>query len=844
MKEERAWKFRVRTSAILRESVFVLGNCPELGNWKSAGAVQLTSERDSDAEGESVWSGVVNITSKHDILFRYFVGILVEPEDENSSKHIVVRRWETNLNPRIIKKSAASNSDQEAEPDVFGWYDGSRMVDRGCLTTETVVQIKLFGDAIQLWKRKLEGKKVFVKLTPLVLNRRRQAEFTPYETLEESMDTQDVAERPDMWPITEVAVMNEKECEFHLQEQFGRQFDSDDTVVFSVSMHYPEAVAYMMDYYVFGARAMENEPPYHAGFSYVLPSMLTTSEGQVVVPITSSTHRPVGQLRLDYLVVKPIAGYKCDMSVSYSRVWKNTWQGLDVGHRGLGTSFKLELAECAEVRENTIASLKNAASAGADLVEFDIQLTKDLIPVLYHDFHVCIAMKRKKQLAEHDLLELPLKDLSLEQLQLLKKANPFTRGTSCFLDVLLLFVGFVLCSSVSVKCFRCAGEYMGKRVIEPCIPRGNADRGRLKLKKRFSFCDAATLIPQGVTPLSRVLCFCDCDPDMMHCCRGVYHLAEREGKKERVFGEESEEHQPFPTLRQALDSLDPHVGFNVEIKWTMQLKVRQCSDSFNVFPLPDWNVLKTPSRLLQDGTYELYHPFDLNLYLDVVLKVVLEHAGTRKIVFSCFHPDICTMLRLKQNRYPVIFLTQGVTKKYPDYRDPRTQSIPMAIHHAKCAEILGINAHTEDILRDSSQVKKVRDAGLVLFCWGDDNNNPATIKHLKELGVHGVIYDKIDVYSSKEVKESIFLAEAREMQRMLKTAEEMHGTQQPLLAPIHPSAQNFEIDDAENAKMLVNASATSILSSWQVSPITSGINNVSENSFGKGDAKASSFTLF
>lgn len=75
---------------------------------------------------------------------------------------------------------------------------------------------------------------------------------------------------------------------------------------------------------------------------------------------------------------------------------------------------------CADVRENTIASLKDAGSAGADLVEFDVQLSKDLVPVLYHDFHVCIAMKRKKQLAEHDMLELPVKDLTLEQLQHLK----------------------------------------------------------------------------------------------------------------------------------------------------------------------------------------------------------------------------------------------------------------------------------------------------------------------------------------------------------------------------------------------------------------------------------------
>lgn len=31
------------------------------------------------------------------------------------------------------------------------------------------------------------------------------------------------------------------------------------------------------------------------------------------------------------------------------------------------------------------------------------------------------------------------------------------------------------------------------------------------------------------------------------------------------------------------------------------------------------------------------------MYLDIVLKIVLEYGGERRIVFSCFHPDICTM---------------------------------------------------------------------------------------------------------------------------------------------------------------------------------------------------------
>jgi len=55
----------------------------------------------------------------------------------------------------------------------------------------------------------------------------------------------------------------------------------------------------------------------------------------------------------------------------------------------------------------------------------------------------------------------------------------------------------------------------------------------------------------------------------------VYHL--EEGKQEnlqpRFFDDDLEDHQPFPTLKLALEKLDEHVGFNIEIKWTMQLKV-------------------------------------------------------------------------------------------------------------------------------------------------------------------------------------------------------------------------------------------------------------------------------
>ena len=69
--------------------------------------------------------------------------------------------------------------------------------------------------------------------------------------------------------------------------------------------------------------------------------------------------------------------------------------------------------------------------------------------------------------------------------------------------------------------------------------------------------------------------------------------------------------QPFPTLEAALNSVDGHAGFNIELKWDMELA---------------------------DGRRESHNAFELNLFVDTILKTVLEHGNKRKIVFSSFNP--------------------------------------------------------------------------------------------------------------------------------------------------------------------------------------------------------------
>ena len=45
----------------------------------------------------------------------------------------------------------------------------------------------------------------------------------------------------------------------------------------------------------------------------------------------------------------------------------------------------------------------------------------------------------------------------------------------------------------------------------------------------------------------------------------------------------------------------------------------------------------------KDGSRESHHAFELNKYIDVILKTVLAHGGSRKIFFSTFNPDVCTV---------------------------------------------------------------------------------------------------------------------------------------------------------------------------------------------------------
>ncbi|KAL8972076.1 MAG: hypothetical protein Q9197_002952 [Variospora fuerteventurae] len=81
-----------------------------------------------------------------------------------------------------------------------------------------------------------------------------------------------------------------------------------------------------------------------------------------------------------------------------------------IGHRGMGQNDPG--GRHLQLGENTIESFKSAKASGASYVEFDVQLTKDDVPIIYHDF-----------LMSETGIDAPLHNLNLEQFMFISQAQ-------------------------------------------------------------------------------------------------------------------------------------------------------------------------------------------------------------------------------------------------------------------------------------------------------------------------------------------------------------------------------------------------------------------------------------
>ncbi|PKS09766.1 hypothetical protein jhhlp_004387 [Lomentospora prolificans] len=124
-------------------------------------------------------------------------------------------------------------------------------------------------------------------------------------------------------------------------------------------------------------------------------------QGDVCIPIMASNLEVIGTVNFNFLIITPFSHPKMEIT-SKQTYWKKLADTMVIGHRGLGKN--VSSTRSLQLGENTVPSFIAAANLGAQYVEFDVQLTKDHVPVIYHDF-----------LVSETGIDAPVHTLTLEQ---------------------------------------------------------------------------------------------------------------------------------------------------------------------------------------------------------------------------------------------------------------------------------------------------------------------------------------------------------------------------------------------------------------------------------------------
>ena len=641
------WKFCVQCDRELcyNESMAVCGNISFLGQWNPNKCLLLKKEDDNSKR----WSLTVRLPRQNDIQYRYLICVI------NANGKKILRFWETHEEARLITRNCTQNPDDDV-CERFGFYDNQFKIERGWIDSYiTVVQFMFYEAPFELQKTQ-DQTQLYVRVSPLKLKQEEKCEKIIRDD-NSSVDTL-TSSKPDpksIFALCEVALLQNQNGEFQKQPKFGMPCGPNDILIFNTTISDFQQTAYRIDLYKYSPKSAPDVPPHHIGYQHVLSQELKGSDGTLKLTIMCGIrHRPIGSMSFDYLIVKPYYSYEFNMEKNLAN-WNKKHFGQLIGHRGCGKSFWLNDDI---LRESTIDSFRTAFKHGADMVEFDVQLTKDGVPVLYHDFQLYISSNEAIDIERYDVMHLQLTPNEISALK------PFWQNVD---DGLL---------SIPLSKFTIE-QLQRVRVYEPPVPPDN----------------------------------------LVNPCQG-----------------QIKHNKPFTTLQEVLKVIDNKLGFFVELKWPQKFRNGSTQEHF-----------------IQD--------IDKNEFVDAILNDLLRAEAHRRIILLSYDCDICSLLRLKQNRYPVVYMIHDIlTDPEYVYRDPRGKTIDTGIYFAKAMQLLGISANCDNIFSLPGKVANTHERDLNFFTWGEQLRSEESRRFLQKLDVDGLVCDRLNyVIEPEDLKRNIFL---------------------------------------------------------------------------------------
>ncbi|XP_017041583.1 glycerophosphocholine phosphodiesterase GPCPD1 [Drosophila ficusphila] len=572
------------------EFVAVSGDHPALGSWQLEKALPL-KEQD---KARSKWYLRVWICASQRFYYRYVI------YSRNGQGKRILRSWEGQRVARMLQtyeiyRSPGLDIFGEAYPTSVG---GGFHVERGWLQYEYVIELKF------VWQNHLD-------ISGIGSNAKYRLILTPLNVIDDTR--------------IEVSRYAYNQSSFRPQSQRGVRYSQGSIMVFRVYQPLDTQNALRLSIYQ-GARDVQLA----VGEAYIFPEQIKGSRGILQVPVFASFQNiAIGELTLPHLVVQPMPKVEAgNLRASFHHYWPDNWPTLDVGYRGMGASY---FQSSTILTENTIESFLAVQKAKGDMVQLDVQLTKDYIPVVWHGFGFYTSDRDRSIRDRIDLRFVLIRELTYAEL----KAS------------------------------------------------------RVFILKRWTLQEYTHLNVKDVNQNQRI----------------------------------------FPKLSEVFEALPKTLGLLVEIKWP---------------------------QLMASGVPESTQGLNKNNYVDKILQTSIYYGCGRPLIFASFDADICTMIRLKQQVFPVMLMSIGDSHIWDPYMDLRTQSYQQAINFAQSAEILGTALHVENFQNNHQLVNLALDLQQVLFLWGNDLQDIHLLEQFRALDVSGLIYDQMDRVGPSSWKRSDF----------------------------------------------------------------------------------------
>lgn len=497
---------------------------------------------------------------------------------------------------------------------------------------------------------------------------------------------------------------------------------------------------------------------------------LKKMRGICSLPLFNAQLEHVGTLNFKYLIVTP---FRHPLN-NLASIWKSLTRaakpiGKSVGHRGCGST------RTTFISENTILSFLTAADFGADYVEFDVQVTKEGIPVINHDFHIPITSN------DGETLDIPVSSLTKKQFKSLRPSTSSNEYKAPISTILQKIPGLKRSKSMTLLPHssrrRSYGKSSAKKRSQEAKSQdsdfsstGTSDAGltpshsldsldQIDSHSMTTRVDALVDVPLPKSPKSTLQA-----SSHLKAPRGPGQGLSRDLPSVSSFGDlsssgsssgQAAEGQHSNQENSDLPPLDhvPHVSKSII---NPHDRYATLDETLRIVPAEVGFVIevKYPAERFQHSSKMRYA--ERNLYVDAVLNSVFSamqnpHLAQRKIMLISFDPDLCVLLSQKQPRFPVLFLlclNHGIPVGDGDDEiegyDPRCQSLECATKFARSVRLQGIICDAASVLSAPEKfVTTVHDASLLLMTYGADNMDDEKRAIQKNAGVDSLIMDNV-----------------------------------------------------------------------------------------------------